>query len=472
MKDWRLMRSSANDSSRFDCQGVLAPGFAILAIAIALVALRSPLIAIGGFLAIGALVLTRKRPDLVLMLILAAAPFQRDLGQTDRDIVGGASAGVAFSIAELLFAATLPAFLLNSLVQMRRVHLGPIAVPVLLYFSICVASSVLNWRGSSTFVSLGQIFLYLVLAVMSYASFPRKQEDLRLILTGLVCVGTFLAACTLVGQFGALGLNKNGAGASIASALLVCTELVFQAKTRKTRVRLGACLGLMAAALVLTLSRGAWLGAAAGLIVILCLRRQFVLLIRAGTAMALLMAIAWQFLPADKKDYAFDFNSNRFSVHARYESIDLARKYFESSPIIGVGVGLRKQVDATNVFWFTLAETGIAGLMTFGLIHVVLFGMIWMTHLKVNRSDIRFSLLVLGGALVLSKLTHGMVDHYWSRGHLLVAWAAAGMATGAYYSVRAETGQTMDLPPVPPKEDVTATARRPPGRNDRKPAAS
>ena len=39
------------------------------------------------------------------------------------------------------------------------------------------------------------------------------------------------------------------------------------------------------------------------------------------------------------------------------------------------------------------------------------------------------SALVLAVALTIGRLAHGMVDHYWSRGPVTVAWAAVGMAT-------------------------------------------
>ena len=413
---------------------LVASGYGALAVAITLLAFTKPVIAVGAAFAVVALMLTWRRPEIALMLIVAVAPFQKDLGGSNRDIVGSASTGIAFSIAELLFAAALPAFLLNCLAQRRRLILGPIAVPVLLYFTICVGSSMLNWRGPSTAISLAQIFLYLVLAVMSFASFPKKPVDLELALYAVVCVGTFLSIMTLIGMLSHLGLNKNGTGASLGTAMLVCTELWFAAKTQRRKVQLAWALGIIAAGLVFSLSRGAWIGALAGLMVILGLRREFTLLLKVGVVMAIVVAILWQFVPEDKKEYAFDFSSTRYSIHARYESIDLAQRYFEKSPIWGVGVGLRKQVDATNVFWFTLAETGILGLVTFLLIHAVFFRMVWITQKRIPHTDIRYSLVALGAALVLSKFGHGMVDHYWTRGHLLVAWAAAGMATGVYHT--------------------------------------
>jgi hypothetical protein len=36
--------------------------------------------------------------------------------------------------------------------------------------------------------------------------------------------------------------------------------------------------------------------------------------------------------------------------------------------------------------------------------------------------------VALAGGLVLGKLAHGLVDHYWSRGALMIAWAMVGMA--------------------------------------------
>ena len=195
-------------------------------------------------------------------------------------------------------------------------------------------------------------------------------------------------------------------------------------------------LALSSAGLILSVSRGAWLATTVGVCFILALRREFKLLAQLGTVLCLLVALAWQLLPAEKKEYALSFDSSRVNIAARYKSIDAAQGYFEQSPWIGVGVGLRKELDATNIFWFTLAETGIIGLIAFGGIHVVYLRMIWVTHKRVPRTDTRFSILAVGGALVLGKLAHGMVDHYWSRGHLLIAWAAAGMATSVYYSTR------------------------------------
>jgi O-antigen ligase len=114
-------------------------------------------------------------------------------------------------------------------------------------------------------------------------------------------------------------------------------------------------------------------------------------------------------------------------------SMDFAKSQYESSPLLGVGVGLRKEYDATNVFMLTLAETGLVGMAAFLYLHIAMALMVWKARRFARRDDVLFTALALGGALVLSKFIHGMVDHYWSRGALMIAWASAGMATHAWF---------------------------------------
>ena len=114
----------------------------------------------------------------------------------------------------------------------------------------------------------------------------------------------------------------------------------------------------------------------------------------------------------------------------------LALNMFHQSPVYGLGVGLRKEYDATNIVFATLAETGIAGLATFLLIHVVFVISMSRTQMLLTPRDPVYSLPALGAGLLVGKLCNGMVDHYWSRGALTMAWAAAGMGVSAYFYVR------------------------------------
>ena len=367
-------------------------------------------------------------PAAALMLVFASAPFQNDLS-------GGGPAH--FSIAEINMALTLPVLLVRRALDRRPVALGPIAIPVLFYFTVCVYSSLANGHGGDILVPLFQMFLYLVVAVMVFSSLVDRKEDLLLPLHGAVLIGVFLSlACLVMRSNYFLGLNKNGAGASMSCALLIGFELWLVADTPRRRGWLLTALILTSAGLIFTLSRGAWMGALAGVLVITALRRRFQLLLLLLMILVPLAAICWQFMPSESKTYATNFDTNNWNIHQRFASIDIARGFFEQSPIYGVGIGLRKQYDATNLFWFTLAETGVLGLAAFMLIHVTFFRMIWGSRKLIRPDEMSFSLLAIGGALVADQLMHGMVDHYWSRGAITMAWASAGMATRAWGDAR------------------------------------
>ena len=377
-----------------------------------------------------------KWPKIPLMLIFALAPFQNDISaslamEPERpDMVQ--TAGPHFSIAEINLLLTVPLFLLRR----RPILFGPTFIPVTLYLGACLISSLNSWRPS-TLVSMNQMGMYLIVAVCVFTSFTKSAEDYRLALQGLVGVGTLLAGAVLITRSGyVLGLHKNGVGGSLATTVIVCAELWFSARTRRSRWILGGLMGVLVAGLFFSLSRGGWIGAACGIFLLLALRREFVLMVRMGLFMAPLIAVCWALLPEQSRSYATGFDRENWNIRLRYMSMDFAKSQFESSPGIGVGVGLRKEYDATNVFLLTLAETGVLGMAAFLYLHLAMGRMVWKTRRLIRPDDALFSVLALGGALVLSKFVHGMVDHYWSRGAIMIAWASAGMATHAYFVSR------------------------------------
>jgi O-antigen ligase len=191
-------------------------------------------------------------------------------------------------------------------------------------------------------------------------------------------------------------------------------------------------LAILVAGLFFTLSRGGWIGAVAGIGLILAMRRQFKLLVKATFVMVPLIAICWQLLPEQSRQYSTGVTADNYNIKMRYNSVAFADACFETDPFLGVGVGLRKEYDATNLFWLTLAETGVPGMLTFFGLQVVFLRMVWKTQKQLSRREPLYSAVAIGGALVFGGLIHGMVDHYWSRGAISIAWAGAGMATYGY----------------------------------------
>ncbi len=377
-----------------------------------------------------------KWPKVPLMLIFALAPFQNDISATfameperpDQQVGGGPH----FSIAEINLLLTLPLFF----IRRRPILFGPLFVPTMIYLGIGVISSLNNWRPSSM-VSLIQMGMYLVIAVMVFTTFAKSAEDFRLAMIVLVGVGSILATAVLITRSGyVLNLHKNGVGGSLATTVIVCAELWFSSRTRRDRWIFGLAMGLLVAGLFFSLSRGGWIGAMAGVTLLLLMRREFTMLIRLSAFMVPLIAVCWALLPDQSKNYATGFDKENWNIRLRFMSMEFAQTQFESSPVLGVGVGLRKEYDATNVFMLTLAETGLLGMAAFLYLHVAMALMVWKARRFCKRNDVLFTALALGGALVLSKFIHGMVDHYWSRGALMIAWASAGMATHAYFVSR------------------------------------
>jgi O-antigen ligase len=256
---------------------------------------------------------------------------------------------------------------------------------------VCLFSSFQNWRSTAP-TSLIQQLLYMVLAVGVFSSLASDKDDFRLALNGLVCVGVFMAIAGMATDYRFLGYNKNGIGASLACCMLVSLELWFSAETPKMRRLLGLAMLILGAGLMFSLSRGAWLGTLLGAISIVCLRRQFRLLIKASLVLVPLIAVGWNLMPQSAKEYATGIDREKnYNIRLRYESLDIAKGYYEQNPVYGMGVGLRKEYDATNIQWLTLAETGVLGLGAFLLIHVVFLRMVWTTRRYFPQTDIRYS---------------------------------------------------------------------------------
>lgn len=379
------------------------------------------LLLIGACYAIGFWVVAARQPRIALLLIIALSPFQNDIS-------GGGP--VKFSPAEVNLLLTLPILMLKA----RRMHFGPTLVPALLYMGVCVFSTFGQWK-SAALPSLVQIGLYTIVIVMVFASLAREEEDYRRAFDGLLFVACVFAVLVIgLRSSSIFGLQKNGVGSSLAAGFVVALELLLNAQEKKKKRAYSIACLLLAFSCLLTLSRGAWLAAVTGAMVLLLLRRRFGLMFKCVAMLAPVVAIGWLMLPQESRDYATGFSAEKnWNIKLRYESIEFAKQAFYSSPVQGLGLGLRKEYDATNIVLMTLAETGVPGLLTFFGLHLAVIVMVLKAQRRVPQRTLSFSLLSLALALVAGKFVHGLVDHYWSRGALTVVWASVGMAVRVGY---------------------------------------
>ena len=368
-------------------------------------------------------------PGLALAVTFASAPLQEDL-------TNGIGA-LRFSIAEIDLALCLAVFLFRRITQQRGVKLGPYILPILLYLSVCMASSLADWHPDTVLTAMAQMILYFVLATTLFANFAEKPEQLLWGFTLLIGVCIFLSIAGLAnGSFYVLGLHKNGVGSSLGFGVIVCIELWMAAEKGKTKIALFLATILITAGLIFSLSRGSWVGAICGVVVVIALRRRFKFLLQVMIVLIPTVVLFWNLLPQEKREYASALGREHDNIEARYQTIDYARTQFEKSPFYGVGIGLRKEVDATNIFWITLAETGVPGLLAFLGVQAVTFLMLYKTQKKLSRTDKLYPLVGAPAGLMVNKLAHGMVDHYYARGPLLMVWASVGMATMVYHVLK------------------------------------
>jgi len=392
-----------------------------------------PRFGIGAAAAAAFVVLCWLAPAAALGLIFFAAPFQQDVGGLAVAKMGPSELGLALAF---------PVFLIKNLVMKRRVLPGPLTLPVALYLAFCGLSSYNTWRGEVAVISLLQMGLYFFVATALFSGLAPRSRQLLWIPYVAAAAGAVFALAAIATGFNLMGLHKNGIGSSLCMFTVISVEMWLAESRPLLRKALAGAVALPGGALILSLSRGSWLGAVAGVGVILLMRGMRRQLWRLGLLMVPAIAAAWLALPQEKREYALGFERTRFNIEARYRSFEFAKEQWLSSPFWGVGVGLRKQYDATNVMMLTLAETGVPGLAAFVAVHAAFFAAMLRVRRHVPPDDRTYSLLVLGMALLAAKLMHGMVDHYWSRGPIVMAWAGVGMSLSVYYSIRQRRGET------------------------------
>lgn len=362
-------------------------------------------------------------PHVALGISFAISPF----------VANVTGSNINLSLADLNILMCVPLVLLSARGARNGAGIGPLSVPVTVYLIISLAASVIASQWDSTITSWLQMVLYFVAIPMVYANLV-KTRDLSLFPYYAVVGGTAWALIGFATNFDFMGSSKNSFGASLAGAGLVnyALYLVWKHKPREQRKQwegrlMMACGLIIAWGLFQTLSRGAWLGAIMGFVAVSLYARSYKMMLSVAMVILPLGIVGWWLLPPNLQTYVFNFDASAVNIGARYKSLATAQEYFYRDPIWGSGLGLRKVYDATNVIWSTLAETGIIGLLAFVAIFATFYGWTWKLTKKLDITDVRTIIVLMGVGLVTSRLGHGMVDHFWSRGILTMAGASIGL---------------------------------------------
>ena len=363
----------------------------------------------------------------LLAVLFACLPFQQAI------VPGDLNVAASDLVTVCLLLAIVP--------KLGRLRGVVASIPLAFYLFVTLVASAFNWDGMPAAVSWARMVTTTIVPLIVFATMVRQTRHFADCLA-MYIFSTSILACFVLATFARGGINaamytldlhKNAMGTTFAVAVVVIVALVML-RVSPVSLLVGAiALCLNGVGLLLTLSRGGWVAAAVGVLLLLVLTKRFRLAIGMAIPAAIALLIVWQFIPEDRKEYAVDVSLSAKTTQTRLDTIEFVLAQFRSSPVIGVGVGLRKYAEPHNMLVLNLGETGIVG--TAALVAAV--GIAYNAMLRgrsraaVSRSGAsRASAAVplIAAAILTVTLAHGMFDVYWRRGVAAAGWAAVGAA--------------------------------------------
>ena len=395
---------------------------------------------------------------------------------------------VAQSVGPLrIQAVEVAVFVAAIVVVLRRLAVGRIPLPfaaplgwaiaLFLWTLISVYSAIDHTLALKVLFSLlgGIVCATVVLAGC------RDMHDLRILLGGFIASGVAIAIITFsetrgLGQvsteFGGSEIisgrlegafdSPNQLGSLCALMVPVATGLVFGARTLRWRVISGLCLIVLLATLMLSLSRGAWIGAAIALLFMLVkLPQARRLLLILAVPMIIVGFFVWS-LTGTKTDVKIVGERARaITVLSPYDDRRViyreAYREIRENPLLGVGPGgfpvastrvvsesaTLSYSHAHNLYLNWAAEVGLPSvIIIFGFgISLAMAGMIAGRGARV-RGDPRDRAIVIGiGAALLTVPVQGFFDYVIPNP---VVYTAMWTLIGALLVARREALKTLE----------------------------
>jgi putative inorganic carbon (hco3(-)) transporter len=315
----------------------------IVSLAMAYGAVHSPLIAVGLLVAIVFAGWVVARPDLVLLVVVAALPWQDKLQYPNATL----------SLVKLLGLALVAAYFLRAVRQNDTLRLGPI-LGLALAFGLVIGFALIASPDPSAGLQKAFRYVFFILFLFLMIQLvDNREQAIRLL---RVLVGS-CAAASLYGIFGFVSGTVERASGPIADpndfayvmaavlpfALFLCIE------DRRWRLAWVASTLLLIGATFATLSRGAIVGLAALLLWAIITRR-----IGLGGTLAvviasfLVIAAAFTFWASTVEERLTEKNKiAAANTESRAAFWQAAEEMWEDHPVLGIGPG-RFPVEAKN----------------------------------------------------------------------------------------------------------------------------
>ncbi len=238
------------------------------------------------------------------------------------------------------------------------------------------------------------VAIQVMLLAYFFATVPRSLTDMRTLLYAVVATAVLVAFCVPFlqassGGFGALGgkmvdtpfgtVNLNTIGYVLGPISAVALGMAVGARRRRTRLLLWSAVFVCALVLVLTKSRGAWLGFAAAFIYITARKRSLALLVSAAAfCLAILLSDVLRALFVSRAAATTAYDP---SLLGRFVLWSYAWHIGKANWLLGVGMENFRYVkqllgfpmplkvgldfNAHNIYLETFVDLGVVGLALF-----------------------------------------------------------------------------------------------------------
>ncbi len=259
---------------------------------------------------------------------------------------------------------------------------------------------------------LGIVFYFLprdltirILSFLRYVKYPDGPGVLRFINDDVD--GTMRAVSTSV--------DPNVLGGLMILMAGLATPQVFAPKTLLPRPILFASVAAMFLCLVLTFSRGAFLGFGVSLVVISFFKyRRLLPILAVGAILFWFIPITQEYIAHLLDAFAGADRATQMRIGEYQDAFTLISRY----PIFGVGFlgspDLDTYIGVSSVYLLMAEQMGLVGVATFLVTMGIFFYRSLLAWLDGLKDDARLSPLLLGVcAALIGAMTAGVVDHYF-----------------------------------------------------------
>ena len=262
--------------------------------------------------------------------------------------------------------------------------------------------------------------------------------------------------------------------AGILAQLIVffAASAFMRGMSRSERVLVVGAVACQILALMFTMTRGAWLALAVGLIALVLMLRNRKVLIASTALLAVLVAFSFLYSTDQNRTLSitalFEQSPDR-NVGTRLALWDTAWELFKSHPLLGVGMGdysteadrmlsgvdgIRTTVDSHNIPLHILATRGLLGFLPFVFFWITVFRVLAQTRREAEPGSrgryYAIGATVASVAILVGSLTENNIDDEEVWGAFMVL---LGLARAQAYFPHVGRGSAARSSPAPPPQE-------------------